>query len=133
MSTLNVTSISPVVPGGSTDFSSTSPPTFNGAKTGFGFSEIETVAGTSYTLTDADIGKTLRFTSASAVSVTAPSGLATWGLIRMRQAGAGLVTVVAGPGVTVTSPATLAASGQHASLTLHVTSSTVYDLSGDVA
>ena len=132
MSTLNVDTLSPVTPGGPVNITG-APPTFLGTTSGFGYAQIKPISGTSYTIDPTDVGKVLRTTSASPVTIIANSGLPTWGIIGIRQAGAGTVSVTAGSGVTITSPASLNSSGPNSSLALHIVSSTVYDLTGDLA
>jgi len=99
---------------------------------------INTVAGTSVTIgttvgTNVVSGYYTRFTSASAVTVTVNTGVATVGQeFHIRQAGAGLVTLVAGSGVTINVPfqGTLALAGQGATVTLKCVASNTYDLFG---
>jgi hypothetical protein len=66
-----------------------------------GISDYSTIAGTTYTLTDADRSKILVFTNASPVTLTVPSGLATVFDVMIVQSGAGQITVSAGAGVTI--------------------------------
>lgn len=80
----------------------------------------KTVAGTAYALTDNDSGKTLKTTSGSAVSINVPAGLSI-APINVYQFGAGQVTFVAGGGVTIHKPETLATSKQYAGVTLSPT------------
>lgn len=67
----------------------------------------QSIAATSYTVSAADQGTPLRFTAASAVTVTAPAdanaGIEAGACWPLRQAGEGLVTVVADTGVTLLS------------------------------
>jgi hypothetical protein len=55
----------------------------------------------SRTLTDADCGTVLVSTSATAVTLTVPAGLAPGFNIKVVQSGAGAVTIAAGAGATV--------------------------------
>lgn len=111
----------------------TNTPTFNGAVIGFGRMAVVPVAGTTYTISPSDMGKCIRTTSSSPVTITAPPGLPDLALFCIRQAGTGLVTLAAGAGVSLPSPSGLVATGPGASLFLHVAGSNVYDLSGDLA
>lgn len=136
MSQLNANTLAPATPGGAIDFQGAGPtntPTFNGAVIGFGRMEVVTIAGTTYTIQPADMGKCLRTTSSSPVAITAPPGLPILGMYCIRQAGSGLVTVVPGSGVTIPSPSGLVASGPGSSLFLHVVGTSLYDISGDLA
>ena len=63
--------------------------------------DLLVISGTSYTISNADLGRTLNFTSASAVSVTVPIGLVPAFKCFLLRTGAGAVTVAAGTGVTV--------------------------------
>lgn len=64
----------------------------------------QTVAGTTYTVTAADLGTHLIFTSASAVTVTWPAqsvtAMAVGSWVAMTQQGVGQVTIVGGSGTT---------------------------------
>lgn len=136
MSQLNTNVIAPVTPGGVIDFQGSGPtstPTYNGAVIGFGRMDVVTIAGTTYTIQPSDMGKCLRTTSSSPVSITAPPSLPSLALYCIRQAGSGLVTVVPGSGVTIPSPSGLVAAGPGASLFLHVVGTSLYDISGDLA
>lgn len=89
----------------------------------------------SRSLAPADEGKYLRSTSATAVSLTMPVGLALVdpaAEIHIRQAGAGLVTIVAASGVTINTPfgGTLVLAGQGATATLKKVAADEYDLFG---
>lgn len=100
-----------------------------------GLLPVDTVTGTSYTLLASDLNRCKRFTNAATITVTVPAGT---GIIPsfncvLRQAGSGLLNVVAGSGVTVTTPTTLGAAGQHASLFIHKVGTDLWDLTGDLA
>lgn len=62
---------------------------------------VQTIAGTTYTLLLTDMGNLLRFTSASAVSVTCPADLPEGFNVIIKQGGAGSVTLVAASGATL--------------------------------
>ena len=99
-----------------------------------GLLPVDTVTGTSYTLLASDLNRCKRFTNAAAITVTVPAGT---GIIPsfncvLRQAGAGLITVVES-GTTVTTPTTRVSAGQHASLFLHKVGTDLWDLTGDLA
>lgn len=104
-------------------------------------SPINTVAGTTVVIgstvgTNLIAGYYTRFTSATAVTVTINTGAATVGQeFHARQAAAGLVTFVAGSGVTINAPAggSLALAGQGATVTLKCVATNTYDLFGQVA
>lgn len=72
---------------------------------------IKSIGGTSYTITSADAGCLLIFTSASPVTVTVNSGaLAQGDVVCIRQGAAGQVTVAPGGGVTIQSSDSLLAT-----------------------
>ena len=83
---------------------------------------INTQTGTSYTLVAGDATKYLRFTNASAVTVTVPENssvaFAIGTEICIRQVGAGKVTLAGAGSVTVNSPETLSIEKQNATATL---------------
>ena len=66
-----------------------------------GSADLQVISGTAYTVSNADIGKTLNFTSGSAVAVTVPVGLSTAFKCWILRTGAGVVTVSAGTGATI--------------------------------
>jgi hypothetical protein len=87
------------------------------------------------TLASAYESKFIRVTSASPVSITVPAALTTidaYAEFHIRQAGAGLVTIVADIGVTINPPfgGTLILAGQGAVVTLKKIATDVYDLFG---
>jgi hypothetical protein len=62
----------------------------------------KTVAGTAYTLLEADLGFTLLFTNAGAITITVPPGLSNgWQTLVRRRNGAGAIAYLAGAGVTI--------------------------------
>lgn len=96
------------------------------------------VAGTTYTLLATDLGRSVRTSSSSAVTITVPpqSDVAwpTGALIHIRQLGAGQVTVQGGSGVTITPSIGRAAatSGQPSAATLERTAEDEWFLYGDL-
>lgn len=86
-------------------------------------SELETQSGTAYTLDTGDEGKTIEFTNASAVTVTVPTNataaFALGATVRIRQIGAGKVTLAPAGGVTLRSAGGLLSTGaQYADIEL---------------
>lgn len=72
-----------------------------------------------YALSSEDAGKILRSTAATGITVTFNSGVFQIGeQITVYQAGAGQVTIAAGSGVTINTPATLTIFDQYASVSL---------------
>jgi hypothetical protein len=97
-------------------------------------SEVETVAGTSYTLEQTDHNKIIDFTSGSAVTVTVPAGLTLPYVVGISQGGAGQVTVSPDVGVTVNEPdAQFKTEKRYCQLTLAAFSADTYRLSGPTA
>jgi hypothetical protein len=84
-------------------------------------------ATTARTLTNSDNGKTIVFTSASAVAVTLNTGLAAGFGCRLIQYGAGTVTV-SGTATRNALSGTVATSGQYAQLEIQYTSTDTYNL-----
>jgi len=83
-------------------------PLLNGNNTHSGietFGEVKgaatTQAGTTYTLADGDCGTVVKFSGASAITLTAPSTITGVCHISILQLGAGKVSVVAGASATV--------------------------------
>lgn len=80
---------------------------------------VETCAGTSYNIRPRNVGALLLATSASPVSIVVNAGDYTTGSrVSVAQMGAGQVTFVAGPSVTIRTPETLAIAKQYAAATL---------------
>ena len=93
--------------------------------------QVKTVSATTYTVLDADNRYNLRFTAATAVTVTVPSGLTHHFICSLRQAGLGQVTVSAGSGVTIANAdSAYTTETQGVSLSLESSASDVYDLDG---
>lgn len=101
--------------------------------------EVIDVAGTTLTLNISHMGKVLRFTSGSAVTVTMPNNMPVSFTVDMIQYGAGVVTCVAGAGATRHSLGALfATAGQYARITATVVlnvanTAAIYNLSGSLA
>lgn len=76
----------------------------------FGYQTIALVTGTAITLSISDIGKWLRFTSSSLVTLTVPTtalaALPIGTTLNGIQAGSGKVSIVGSSGVTINKPAT---------------------------
>ena len=64
---------------------------------------VSTQSGTTYTLSAADCGTTLRLTSSSPVTLTLPASLAAGCALAVLQAGTGQVSLTAGSGATLVS------------------------------
>ena len=76
--------------------------TWSGTQTfGTTISSINAQSGTTYTLAATDCGKTLLFTSASAVTLTTLNSLPAGCYLNIEQGGAGAVTVSGGSGATL--------------------------------
>lgn len=98
-----------------------------------GVSSFSTVAGTTYTLSDNDRSKIIRFTSGTNVTVTVPSGLSSTFDCMVVQAGAGRVIFSPGGGVTINSALSATRTAyQYAVATLIPLGSDSYVLSGEV-
>lgn len=98
-----------------------------------GISSYSTVAGTTYTLVEADRSKILVFTNASPVTVTVPSGLSTTFDVMLVQSGAGAVTVSPAGGVTVNAALSATKTAyQYAVATLIPVGTDTFILSGEV-
>jgi hypothetical protein len=83
-----------------------------------------------YTLGDTDVGLVIRVNTGSAVTITVPPGLVPGFACDIRRAGTGTVTLVAGSGVSIHSPGTLAISGQYRTVSLQYVTDDEYDLDG---
>lgn len=92
---------------------------------------LVTVSGTTYTIGAGDLGKVLRFTSATAVTVTIPAAFAVGFNLIWRQVGAGQITFAPVGGVTMRSFGNATKSaGQYAEGALAVDTTDVWFLSG---
>lgn len=85
---------------------------------------------TSFSLSTTDEHKYIRYTGASGINVTVPDTLAVGSVVTIRQAGAGVVTLVAGSGVTLNG--NLKTAGQHSNIQIIKISAGVYDVIGGV-
>jgi hypothetical protein len=85
-------------------------------------STINSQSGTSYTLALTDFGRVVECTNASAVSVTVPPNSSVafpvGSVVQVCQLGAGAVTLVAGSGVTLRTPASLQVAAQYGTAVL---------------
>lgn len=97
---------------------------------------ITTEATTARTLVLGDADTYIRCTSGSATSVTVPPNSSVAFVIGttvlVRQAGAGLLTLVAGGGVTL-SGSSLISSGQHSTLSITKVATDTWDVAGKTA
>ncbi len=99
----------------------------------FGVFPVVTVAGASYTLSAADHGKILDFTSNSAISLTVPSTLAAGFQVSITQAGTGQITIAGSGGMSVNNRwGGTTTSGRWAKAGLEVRATNSSVLSGDV-
>ena len=100
-----------------------------------GHAGLVTIADTAYKLRRGDVGKLLKTTSGSAVTITIPAEAETvfadLAVIAWWQAGAGQITF-AGDGFTINSPETLKAAKQHATGVLIHQSADVWVLGGNL-
>lgn len=96
--------------------------------------DIKTVSGTSYTVVSADNGAAVLCTSASAVSVTVPTGaIPVGGKVDFIQKGEGSITFVAGSGMQVNGTPTLVTRSQWSVVSVLFTSSSEAVVIGDLA
>jgi len=90
----------------------------------------------SYTLVIGDAAKYVRMNVETANDLTVPPSssvsFAVGTQVHIRQAGAGKTTVVAGSGVTITTPETLKLRKQHATATLVNVATDTWELMGDL-
>jgi len=105
--------------------------------TNIAIADIETEAGTSYTLVLADHGKTKRFTAGTTVTLTVPANataaFAIGTCIEIIQSGAGQVQLAAAGGVTLDSANGTNLRAQHAIATLTKIATDEWVLAGDTA
>jgi hypothetical protein len=100
---------------------------------------IVTESGTARTLSLTDAGKYIRCTSGSATAITVPANasiaIPVEQTIAIRQAGAGLVTIVADGGVTINPPygGTLVSAGNGSLMQLVKVATDTWDLVGQTA
>lgn len=97
---------------------------------------VKTESGTSYSLISSDAEKTLRFTSATAVTLTVADVLTPGQRIDVYQKGAGIITFVPGSGVTLeavgTSGGNFAMVNKFSAATIMCDSAGVYAIVGSV-
>ena len=101
------------------------------------FRPVNAQTGTSYTPVIGDLGGLVTLANAAAITLTVPPstsvGFPVGATIDLAQLGAGLVTVAAGSGVTVSSlGGVLAFSGQYAAARLTKLAAEVWLLAGDL-
>lgn len=91
---------------------------------------------TSYTLVLGDAGYLVRMNVTGANNLTVPLNSSVafplYTVISVRQVGAGVTTIVATGGVTITSPSTLAIARQYGTVQLIKVGTDTWDLAGDV-
>jgi|GEM_PF-6973793 len=98
---------------------------------------INAQSGTTYTLVAGDAGKVVECSNASAITLTLPNSLAAGFCCTIVQTGAGQVTLAAGAGATIRTPASFTkTNGQWSMLTVYVTtnaggSSAIYVIGGN--
>jgi hypothetical protein len=97
---------------------------------------VNNQTGTAYTLILGDAGFLIRMNNAAANACTIPPNsavaFALETVVTIRQVGAGITTIVAGAGVTINSPATLAIARTKGTVQLVQVATDVWDLMGDV-
>lgn len=90
----------------------------------------------SYQLATTDAGQFVRMNVASANNLTvapdATVNFPTGTIVTIRQVGAGTTTVVAGAGVTISTPSTLILRAQNSTIQLVKVAANTWDLAGDV-
>jgi hypothetical protein len=96
--------------------------------------QVEAVSGTAYTVVAADSGKLKRCTSATAVTVTLPAGVAVGTRVDFAQAAAGQVTFTAGAGASINASGGRVKTGaQHAVVSAEVVAAGTWLLVGERA
>jgi hypothetical protein len=96
-------------------------------------STVNTQAGTAYTLTATDAGKLVRFTSASAVTLTIGTAILPGQRVDLLQDGAGTVTWAAGGGTVLAWNSSTKTRGQYAAATLFCVGTSDYRVVGNLA
>jgi len=94
--------------------------------------------GTTYTLVDADLGKLVTTSNASAVTVTIPpSVFATGNIINVQSIGVGLTSFAEGAGVTITSTGASASApilrARYSAASIICTGSNTFTIVGDLS
>jgi hypothetical protein len=99
----------------------------------YALSSLTTISGTSHTLVSTNNGAVLRFTSASAVTVTIPTGLGAAFSCSIIQEGTGQITITPDAGVTRNAfGGATKTAGQYAVATLIAAASNTFILGGQV-
>lgn len=96
-------------------------------------STINTQSGTAYTLTQADAGKLVVFTSASAVTLTIGTAILPGQRVDILRDGAGAVTWAAGGGTVQAVGGATSINGQYGAATILCTASNTYRVIGRIA
>lgn len=98
-------------------------------------STINSQSGTTYTLALTDFGRVVETTSSSSVSVTVPPNssvaVPVGSVVEIAQIGTGVVTVVAGAGVTINTPGTLVLRARYSSVAVRKQATDTWILAGD--
>jgi hypothetical protein len=94
--------------------------------------------GTTYTLVEADLGKLVTTSNASAVTVTIPPSIfAAGNIINLQSIGVGLTSLAQGAGVTITSTGATASAptlrAQYSACTIICTASNTFTVVGDIS
>ena len=95
--------------------------------------QVTNIAGTSYTIVANDDEKLLRFTSATAVTVTVPDDLVEGHQCICAQAGAGQVNFIAGGTTTFVDDRTPSTAGTGSYLSVTAEQATVFKIAGEYA
>lgn len=96
-------------------------------------STVNTQAGTAYTLTATDAGKLVRFTSASAVTLTIGTAILPGQRVDLLRDGAGAVSWTAGGGTVLAVGGATSINGQYGAATLLCVGSNDYRVVGRIA
>lgn len=96
-------------------------------------STLNTQSGTAYTLTQADAGKLIVFTSASAVTLTIGTTILPGQRVDILRDGAGNVTWAAGGGTVQAAASATSISAQYGAATILCTATNTYRVIGRIA
>lgn len=107
-------------------------PTFETVKVGTTVVTPNLQTGTSYTLTSADCGKTVKLTNAAAITLTVPAGLPDGCRLILVQGGAGAVTPTASGTTLIQRESLTKTDGQSAVAWLIWTAADTYILGGEL-
>lgn len=130
----NAVSLSPTV-GGLTSFGTASGNTLGSTKALtylFDATNVITDSSTARTLSATDNGRTINFTSGSAVTVTVPTGLGAAFTCNCFQEGAGKVTFAASSTTINSAAGLLSIAAQYGAVSLYATAANVFNLSGNL-